>query len=154
SGPAYLAASLAFANHWMSTDRLAFAADHLSASFNAQTIGARAESGYRLAMPVVATTLYGALQAQSFHTPSYRDSDASGGGFGLGYDARRATDVRSELGARFDHVAAIDPAATLILRGKLAWAHDWASDPTLAAAFQALPGASFIVNGTMPAADS
>ena len=26
SGPAYLAAAFAFANHWMSTDRLAFAA--------------------------------------------------------------------------------------------------------------------------------
>src|SRR6516165_6517948 len=32
-------AALAFTNHWMSTDRLAFAGDHLSASFNAQSYG-------------------------------------------------------------------------------------------------------------------
>ena len=49
SGPAYLAAALAFTNHWMSTDRFAFAGDHLTASFNAQSFGARVESGYRFA---------------------------------------------------------------------------------------------------------
>ena len=35
----------------------------------------------------------------------------------------------------------------LVLRGRLAWAHDWVSNPALSAAFQALPGASFTVNG-------
>ena len=34
SGPAYLAAAFAFANHWMSTDRVAVG-DHLTANFNA-----------------------------------------------------------------------------------------------------------------------
>jgi uncharacterized protein with beta-barrel porin domain len=33
-GPVYLAASLAYTDHAMSTDRLAFAGDHLTASFN------------------------------------------------------------------------------------------------------------------------
>ena len=42
----------------------------------------------------------------------------------------------------------------LTLRARLAWAHDWVSNPTLAAAFQALPGTSFIVNGATPAKDS
>src|SRR5258708_12887034 len=49
SGSAYLAAALAYTNHWMSTDRFAFAGDHLSASFNAQSFGGRVESGYRIA---------------------------------------------------------------------------------------------------------
>jgi uncharacterized protein with beta-barrel porin domain len=40
------------------------------------------------------------------------------------------------------------------LRGRLAWAHDWVSDPALAAVFQTLPGASFIVNGATPAKNS
>ena len=42
----------------------------------------------------------------------------------------------------------------LALRARLAWAHDWVSDPTLAAVFQTLPGASFIVNGATPAKNS
>ena len=49
-GPAYLAAAFAFANHWMSTDRLAFG-DHLTADFNAQSYGGRLEGGYRFATP-------------------------------------------------------------------------------------------------------
>jgi uncharacterized protein with beta-barrel porin domain len=48
----------------------------------------------------------------------------------------------------------LDPSRTLMLRGKLAWAHDWVSDPSLLPTFQALPGASFIVNGAAPVKDS
>jgi uncharacterized protein with beta-barrel porin domain len=42
----------------------------------------------------------------------------------------------------------------LTLRGRLAWARDWVSDPTLMPVFQTLPGASFIVNGAIPAKNS
>jgi uncharacterized protein with beta-barrel porin domain len=74
--------------------------------------------------------------------------------FALGYDARTGSDVRSELGARFDRAAAVSGDAVLTLRGRLAWAHDWVSDPRLAAVFQTLPGASFIVNGAVPPSDA
>ena len=128
SGPAYLAASLAFANHWMSTDRSPLG-DHLTADFKAQRFGGRVETGYRFGMPIVGLTPYAAVQAQNFRTPTYSETDLSAGGFGLTYNARSATDTRSELGARLDHVAAIDRKAVLTLRGRLAWAHDWVSDP-------------------------
>jgi outer membrane autotransporter protein len=153
-GPAYLAAALDFTNHWMSTDRFAFAGDHLTARFNAQSYGARVESGYRFATVYGGLTPYAAIQAQSFRTPSYSETDTNGGGFALAYNSRTATDTRSELGARFDRAMVINPNAVLALRARLAWAHDWVSDPTLAAVFQALPGASFIVNGAIPAKDS
>ena len=150
SGPAYLAASIAAANHWMSTDRFAPLGDHLTAKFNAQSIGARVESGYRFATPLAGVTPYVALQGQSFRTPSYSETDLTGGGFGLAYNGRSAYDTRSELGARFDRASVIAPGAALTLRGRASWAHDWVSDPTLTAAFQALPGASFVVNGATP----
>lgn len=154
SGPAYLAASLAFTNHWMSTDRFAAFGDHLTASFNAQSVGARAETGYRFGLPAFGIAPYAAVQAQSFRTPTYSETDVTGGGFALTNSARTATDTRSELGARFDHVAAVVPTAVLTLRARLAWAHDWVSDPSLAAVFQALPGASFVANGALPMKDS
>jgi outer membrane autotransporter protein len=154
AGAAYASAALAFANHWMSTDRYAFAGDHLDASFNAQSYGGRIEGGYRYALPVAAVTPYAALQAQSFHTPDYSETDLSAGGFGLSYAARNATDTRSELGARFDKRMAVSGDATLNLRAALAWAHDWISDPSLTATFQALPGASFVVNGAVPPENS
>ena len=154
AGPAYLAAALAYTNHWMSTDRFAFAGDHLTARFNAQSFGARVETGYRFASFFGGVTPYAAIQAQGFRTPSYSETDVNGGGFALAYNARSATDTRSELGARFDRVVAFNPTALLALRARLAWAHDSVSDPALAPVFQALPGASFIVNGAAPAKNS
>ena len=50
-------------------------------------------------------TPYAALQAQSFRTPSYNETDVTGGGFALSYNGHTATDTRSELGARFDRHA-------------------------------------------------
>jgi len=98
-GPAYLAAAFAFANHWMSTDRVAVG-DHLTADFNAQSYGGRLEGGYRFGMPYGGITPYAAIQAQSFHTPGFTETDAIANGFGLAFGSRDATDTRSELGAR------------------------------------------------------
>lgn len=154
AGPAYVAASLAVANHWMSTDRLAPFSNQLTAKFNAQTFGGRIEGGYRFATPIGGFTPYAAAQAQAFRTPTYAEVDLAGGGLGLTYQGRTASGTRSELGARFDRAALIAPNAVLTLRGRAAWAHDWVSDPALLAAFQGLPAASFIVNGATPAKDA
>ena len=138
----------------MSTARLAPFNDSLTADFTAQSFGGRVEGGYRFGMPAWGVAPYAALQAQNFRAPAYRETDPSGGGFALSYNSRSASDTRSELGARFDYVAAVNASAVLILRGRLAWAHDWVSDPTLTAVFQTLPGASFMVGGATPATDS
>jgi len=149
-GPAYVAADFAFTNHWMSTDRTALG-NHLTADFNAQSYGGRLEGGYRFGMLYGSITPYAAIQAQSFHTPGFTETDVIANGFGLAFGSRDATDTRSELGTRFDRVLAVYSNAVLALRGRVAWAHDWVSDATLLPVFQALPGASFIVNGaTLP----
>jgi uncharacterized protein with beta-barrel porin domain len=153
SGPAYLAAAFAFTNHWMSTDRFAVG-DHLTANFNAQSYGGRLEGGYRFATPYAGITPYAAIQAQNFHTPGYTETGLIPTGFALSFNGRDATDTRSELGARFDRLLAVYTNAVLALRGRVAWAHDWVSDPTLTPVFQTLPGASFIVNGATLAKNS
>ena len=43
--------------------------------------------------------------------------------------------------------------AVLTLRGRAAWAHDFNTDRSIAATFQTLPGASFVVNGAAQSAD-
>jgi autotransporter-associated beta strand protein len=155
-GPAYVAGALAFANNWFTTDRTALG-DQLQASFNGQSYGGRFETGYRFGLPatggVIGATPYAAIQTQWFHTPTYSETDLSGGGLGLTYNSMTANDTRSELGARFDDLTALN-GMPLILRTRLAWAHDWVSNPALDAMFQSLPGASFIVNGAKPPADS
>jgi uncharacterized protein with beta-barrel porin domain len=156
-GPAYVSAALAFANHWFTTDRIALG-DQLRATFTGQSYAARLEGGYRYAVPItgalVGVTPYAALQAQDFHTPNYSEADLTGGGLGLSYASMNATDTRSELGARFDNLQIVD-SMPLVLRGRLAWAHDWFTNATaLNAVFQTLPGSSFTVNGAAPPKNS
>jgi autotransporter-associated beta strand protein len=153
AGPLYLAAALAGAEHWMSTSRVALG-DQLTANFNGHAWGGRIEAGYRYGVwSGVGVTPYVAAQYQAFHTPFYREADAMAGGFGLSYNAQNATDTRSELGFRLEHLTTAW-GMPLLLRGRLAWAHDWASNPALTATFQSLPGASFVVNGAATPPDS
>ena len=145
-GPAYIAGALSFSNHWFTTNRSALG-DALTANFVGQGYGARLEGGYRYAvLPAFAVTPYGAVQFQDFHTPAYSETDQAGGGLGLAFASMNATDVRTELGARFDDPTVIYNKP-LILFGRLAWAHDLVSNPFLSAAFEALPGGTFTVNG-------
>jgi outer membrane autotransporter protein len=148
-GPAYFAGDVAFANHWFTTDRTALG-DELTARFNGQSYGARVEAGYRLAAPVntaiIGVTPYAALQTQWFHTPTYSETDLTGGGFALSFNAMNGNDTRAEIGARFDTLTILG-GMPVQLRARAAWAHDWVSDPELNGAFQALQGTSFIVNG-------
>jgi uncharacterized protein with beta-barrel porin domain len=151
-GPFYLSGALAFANHWFTTDRVALG-DQLQGKFTGQSYAARGEAGYRYALPVtgaiIGVTPYAALQVQDFHTPSYSETDLTGGGLGLSYASANATDTRSEFGARFDNLQIIN-GMPVVLRGRLAWAHDWYTNASaLNAAFQALPGSNFTVNGAV-----
>ena len=93
SGPAYLAAAFAFTNHWMSTDQFSFAGDHLTAKFNAQSIGGRLEGGYRLGWTFGGITPYAAIQAQSFRTPDYNETDVNGGGFFVSRTNKSKTEI-------------------------------------------------------------
>jgi outer membrane autotransporter protein len=149
AGPWYFAGALAFANNWFTTNRTALA-DQLTASFQGQSYSGRLEGGYRFAVPMernaAGITPYAAIQAQDFHTPAYSETDLTGGGFGLSYNAMSGTDTRSELGSRFDDLTTLNNLP-LILRAKVAWAHDWVSNPALNASFVSLPGSSFTVNG-------
>ena len=150
-GPTYVSGALAFGNQWMRTSRTDPFGEALSADFVSQTYGGRIEGGYRLATPAGGLTPYAALEAMDFNEPSFQEKDCCAGGFGLAYAGRTASDIRSEFGARFDDVVAVQSDASLALRARLAWIHDWVSDPTVGASFETLPGAGFNVVGAIPA---
>jgi outer membrane autotransporter protein len=141
----------------MATDRNALSNDHLQSSFNAQDYGGRVEAGWRYVMPWVTATPYVAGVAQRFSTPTYNENDLIGGGFGLQYAANTATEIRGEVGARLDTRLAVSSDATLILRGRGAYAYQTVNNPALLATFQAAlaPGAlsgagvGFVVNGAV-----
>ncbi len=158
----YLAAALAYGWDRVSTSRYVTVAgnDNLTAAFSAEQIAGRVEGGYRLAAPNVAGlpgrgwfVPYAALQVQTFSTPSYAESAASGSSsvFALNYAAQTTTTTRTELGAWFDRNVTLDNGAVLALRTRTAWAHDYWSGLDISAAFQSLPGTGFTVSGALPA---
>jgi uncharacterized protein with beta-barrel porin domain len=121
----------------------------LNAKFEGQRYAARLEGGWRYAVqPTLGITPYAALQSQLSRTPASSETDLTGGGFGLAYNAS-ATHTRSELGARVDSLALLG-GTPLILRGRVAWAHDWVSNPAIGTVFEVLPGSAFMVDGAAP----
>jgi uncharacterized protein with beta-barrel porin domain len=145
-GAAYISESVAVASHWFSTNRTALG-DTLRATFTGESFGGRIEGGYRLAvMSNFGITPYAAAQAQAFRSGAYSETDVNNLGFGLSYAAKETTDVRTELGARFDNPTLLN-GTPLIVHARLAWAHDTVNTPSLSAAFQTLPLSNFTVLG-------
>jgi outer membrane autotransporter protein len=154
-----VSAALAYGWQDITTDRFVSIArlDNLRAEFNANAYSGRLEGGYRFVAPLtggIGLTPYAATQFTTFDLPSYAEQAISGSAaFALAYASKSVTDTRTEVGLRSDKSFAL-PEGILTLRGRLAWAHDYNPDRSLAATFQALPGASFVVNGAAQAPDS
>ena len=159
AGSAYVTAAAAYGWQDVTTDRTVSIAgiDQLRARFNANAYSARVEAGNRYVLPSIGgigLTPYTAAQVVAFDLPAYAESVLSGAGtFALAYAAKTVTATRTELGLRSDKSYAVGDAI-LTLRGRAAWAHDYDTDRNVAVTFQALPGASFVVNGAAQASDA
>ena len=129
----------------------------MRAQFNANAYSGRVEGGYRFATPWMdgmGLTPYAAGQFTTFDLPAYAEQAVSGANtFALAYGAKSVTASRSELGLRSDKSYALTDSV-LTLRGRAAWAHDFNTDRSIAATFQTLPGASFVVNGAAQGHDA
>jgi uncharacterized protein with beta-barrel porin domain len=156
AGAAFVSGALAYGWQDITTKRTVALAgiDQLQARFNANAFSGRIEGGYRLLTPWMGLTPYAAGQFTTFDLPAYVETVLSGGnGFALSYAAKQVTSSRSELGLRADKSFAVENGI-FTLRGRAAWAHDFNTDRTIAAAFQTLPGASFVVNGAAQASNA
>jgi autotransporter-associated beta strand protein len=158
-GAAYLTGALAYGWQDITTDRTVTVAgtDLLRAQFNANAFSGRVEGGYRFVTPSlggIGITPYAAGQFVTFDLPAYAEQAIAGANtFALSYASKSVTDTRSELGLRTDKSFAMQNGI-FTLRGRAAWAHDFNPDRNIAATFQTLPGASFVVNGAAQAPDA
>jgi uncharacterized protein with beta-barrel porin domain len=157
-GQAYISGALAYGWQDITTNRTVTVAglDQLQARFKANAFSGRVEAGYRFVGPWIGVgiTPYAAGQFTTFDLPAYAEQAIVGStNFALAYGAKSVTDPRSELGIRTDKSFAM-PDGLLVLRGRLAWAHDYDPNRSIGATFQSLPGASFVVNGAAQASDS
>jgi autotransporter-associated beta strand protein len=158
-GQAYVTAALAYGWQDITTNRTVTVAgtDQLQAKFDANAFSGRVEGGYRYVAPWVGgigITPYAAAQFTTFDLPAYAEQAIVGSNaIALTYNAKDVTDVRSEFGIRTDKSWAMTDGI-LTLRSRMAWAHDYNPDRSIASTFQTLPGASFVVNGAAQASDS
>jgi uncharacterized protein with beta-barrel porin domain len=128
--------------------------DQLQAKFNSNAFSGRFEGGYRFATPWIGVTPYAAGQFTTYNLPAYAEQVLAGTGtFAQNYASKNVTASRSELGFRTDQSYALT-TAVLTLRSRFAWAHNFDTGSNIAATFQALPGASFVVNGAAQAHDA
>jgi uncharacterized protein with beta-barrel porin domain len=156
-GAAYVAGALAYGWQDVTTNRTLMLAglDQLQARFNVNAFSGRLEGGYRFVSPWmgVGITPYAAGQFTTFSLPAYAEQAVIGSNaFALQFGGRDVTAERTELGFRTDKSYALSNA-TLTLRSRLAWAHDYNTDRFIGATFQTLPGASFVVNGAAQSPD-
>jgi uncharacterized protein with beta-barrel porin domain len=158
-GATYLTASAAYGWQDVTTDRYVTVAnvDHLRAEFNTNSYSGRLELGHRFLTPWlggVGVSPYAAAEVTAFALPSYAERAITGADtFALNYNGETSTATRSELGVRTDKSYGLE-RATLTLRGRAAWSHNFDPDSAVSATFQSLPGASFVVNGARLASDS
>lgn len=159
AGSAYVTAAAAYGWHDVTTDRTVTIAgiDQLRARLAADTFAGRVEGGNRYVAPWfggLGVTPYAAAQVIATRLPGYAETVVSGANsFALCYTAKNATASRTELGLRSDKSFALNDAI-LTLRGRAAWAHDYNPLTAASATLQALPGASFVVNGAAGAHDA
>jgi autotransporter-associated beta strand protein len=151
-GAAYVAGALSYSWQDTTTDRTVTISgtDKLHASFKAQAFTARLEGGWRYATPFAGVTPYAAVQSTSFFLPAYGETATSGSNqFALSYAAKTTTNVRTELGAKFDRAMLVQ-GGVFTLTNRTAWAHDSNTDSSASATFQSLPGATFTSGGATP----
>jgi uncharacterized protein with beta-barrel porin domain len=158
-GSAYITAAAAYGWQDVTTDRTVVLAgiDRLRARFNANAYSGRIEGGNRYVtswLGGIGLTPYAAAQVTAFELPANAESVVSGAStFALSYGSKTVTAPRSELGLRSDKSWAVGDGL-FTLRGRAPWANDFNVDRSIAATFQTLPGASFVVNGATRARDS
>ncbi|MBS0249134.1 MAG: autotransporter domain-containing protein [Proteobacteria bacterium] len=155
-GLGYVAAALGYAWHDASTNRTVSVAgiENLYAAFHPQMLTARVELGRRYVLHGFGVTPFVGLSTDTLFLPSYTESAASGSSqFALSYESHRASATRGEFGARLDRVVSVG-GQRFNLRGKAAWAHEWAAGREATATFVGLSGATFTIYGTGLAADA
>lgn len=154
-GAWYASMAGAFATHDVTTHRNLSATGlggTLDASYFAQSVGVRAETGYRYALQPFGIVPYAALQSQVVRLPGYGETTSADPTFLLSYASKSVVDTRTELGSWFDY-RVIGTAQPVTLFSRVAWVHDFNRDRTITATFQTLPGATFVVNGAPAPAD-
>jgi len=161
SGALYIDGALSYAYGDFTTTRTINlgAPEQANAAFTGHQFGSRLEAGWRAKLANYGITPFAAVAAQRLRQGGYSESTrviATGapGIMGLTVAPQSTLSVRSELGGQIDATFKLDDGTTIKPRLRLAWAHEFSPDRQVTASLNALPAASFTVNGARAARDA
>ncbi|MDO9411136.1 MAG: autotransporter domain-containing protein [Pseudolabrys sp.] len=119
-------------------------------SFHSDQLGGRIEIGHRSVVNGYGITPFAALQASTVWQDGYTENSVTDTGapgvLGLAYGSQTTTSLPAFLGVQIDKRVAIGSALwTPSLRA--AWVHEFRPQTQVSAAFNAIPGSGFTVEG-------
>ncbi|MDO9411135.1 MAG: autotransporter domain-containing protein [Pseudolabrys sp.] len=119
-------------------------------SFHSDQLGGRIEVGHRYVVNGYGITPFAAIQASTVWQDGYTETSVTSTGapgvFGLTYGSQTTTSLPTFLGVQVDNRVAIGSALwTPSLRA--AWVHEFRPQTQVSAAFNAIPGSGFTVEG-------
>ncbi|MDO9411137.1 MAG: autotransporter domain-containing protein [Pseudolabrys sp.] len=119
-------------------------------SFDSDQLGGRIEVGHRYVVNGYGITPFAAIQASTVWQDGYSENSVTSTGapgvFGLNYGSQTTTSLPTFLGVQVDNRVAIGSALwTPSLRAS--WVHEFRPETQVSAAFNAIPGSGFTVEG-------
>jgi subtilase-type serine protease len=157
-GGFYAEGTLAYGRYGVTTTRTVSAFGLTAVdkgSYDAGVLTARLEGGYTFATAQANVTPFAAWQPSWIGLPGYSESvDAGGGPLGLSVQAKTAASQPISLGVQVDRTFQVGEAWSLTPMARAAWVHEFADERSLSASLQAIPGASFTVQGAPAAANA
>ena len=137
----YAAFALAYGQHSVDTTRVVtIAPGNIAGSFDPYSMSLRSELGACYTIQQVSITPFIAVQGQRYVVPAYRETGAGAAApLALSVMASTTDQLRSELGLWFDLRTFGTPGQDIKLRARVAWAHQYADQPTTTSSFAAFP---------------
>ncbi len=159
-GALYAAGALSFSTYRNSETRSIIGigpAETASASFGSNLLSGRVEVGWKQAFNWFAVTPFAAVQPAQLWQNGFTEASPAPVGadpLGLSFGSKSVTSLPTFLGAQFDTRFAFRNGMALSPYARLSWVHEFKPDRAINAAFIALPGAAFTVDGPRAASDA
>jgi outer membrane autotransporter protein len=157
----YAAGSVSFSHFDNTTTRTILSGgptETASGAFASHLLGARLETGWRMALGAATVTPFAAVQISKLWQNGYTENSVVAGGapgvMGLTFAQHTATSLPTFLGAQIE--SKLDMAGGRVLTPFLraAWVHEFKPTRSIDAAPTAVPAAAFTVEGPRAASNS
>ena len=153
-GAFYGASSTGFSYYTNKTTRTAITGTERG-DFDSHEFRSRVEFGRHFGYAGAVVTVFVALEIADFRSNGFNETTLSGANvFGLDVQGQSTPSVPSFVGARYQQAFVVGNGMIFAPSLQLAYVHEFAPERSQIAGFEALPGATFLVDGARPDRDA